>query len=262
MLHGWLDNAATFQFVVDAFENDWHVIAPDLRGHGGSHFGHEPYFFMQHIADLDSLLEHYSPSQPVRLIGHSLGANVSSIYAGSRPERVNCFVNIEGMAPAPRYMDSGPDKVIGQWLTRLRAGPKNRVYADRAELAARLCQANPRLTSVRAGFLAEEFSRMRADGRVEFAIDPHQYVPSPTFGHRLVVEACWSRIEAPVLLITGSESYMLNQFDDDPEIFRQRVALLQRGEHVNIGGAGHNLHHEVPEQVAALAEEFMLRWTV
>src|SRR4051794_15211078 len=53
MLHGWMDCSATFQFVVDELQQRWHVIAPDWRGHGGSHRTRETYPFLQYIADLD-----------------------------------------------------------------------------------------------------------------------------------------------------------------------------------------------------------------
>lgn len=52
--------------------------------------------FNDYIADLDALLEHYSPRQPAQIVGHSLGGIVASLYAGIRPERVSRFANLEG----------------------------------------------------------------------------------------------------------------------------------------------------------------------
>ena len=82
LLHGWMDSSPTFQFVVDALQRDWQIIAPDWRGFGGSTwFGH-PYWFPDYHADLEVLLDHYAPHGPVRLVGHSMGAAVAGVYAG------------------------------------------------------------------------------------------------------------------------------------------------------------------------------------
>src|SRR5262245_42868500 len=168
MLHGWMDCSATFQFVVDEFRQPWHVIAPDWRGHGGSHRTGESYLFLQFVADLDAVLEHYSPNDPVSLVGHSLGANASSVYAGSRPERVDRFVNLEGLAPVPGLWKGTLAEQVERWLAGLRRGMRNRSYSDQRALAERLSQANPRLTAERANFLAREFCREQPDGTFEF----------------------------------------------------------------------------------------------
>ena len=79
MIHGWMDISASFQFVVDALTRDWHVIAPDMRGFGHSAWAQGGYWFPDYLADLEALLDHYSPDAPVRLLGHSLGGNVTSV---------------------------------------------------------------------------------------------------------------------------------------------------------------------------------------
>ena len=88
LLHGWMDTSATFQFVVDALRHDWQLIAPDWRGYGETTWLHRPYWFPDYYADLEALLAHYAPEGPVRLVGHSMGANIAGIYAGLRPQRV------------------------------------------------------------------------------------------------------------------------------------------------------------------------------
>ena len=95
-LHGWGDVGASFQFVVDAMKGHWRIIAPDWRGFGQSQWNDGPYFFPDYIADLDALLEHYSPQAPAQIAGHSLGGIVAGLYAGIRPERVCRIANMEG----------------------------------------------------------------------------------------------------------------------------------------------------------------------
>ena len=96
LLHGWMDVSASFQFLVDALARDWRLLAPDWRGFGPSQWNDDAYWFPDYIADLDALLEHYSPEQPARLIGHSLGGNAACLYAGIRPERVERLATLEG----------------------------------------------------------------------------------------------------------------------------------------------------------------------
>ena len=96
MLHGWMDVSASFQFTVDAFARDWHVLAPDWRGFGLSQRAPGGYWFPDYIADLDALLEACTPDAAVPVVGHSMGGNVAGLYAGIRPERVSKLVLAEG----------------------------------------------------------------------------------------------------------------------------------------------------------------------
>ena len=97
MVHGWMDVSASFQFLVDALQRDWCVIAPDWRGYGRTEKPRaDSYWFPDYLADLDAILRHYSPAAPVNLIGHSLGGNVACLYAGARPERISKFTGAAG----------------------------------------------------------------------------------------------------------------------------------------------------------------------
>ena len=98
MVHGWMDVGASFQFVADNLQGDWHVIAPDWRGFGLSErISGDTYYFPDYLGDLDAMLDHYSPREPVNLLGHSMGGNVVGLYAGVRPERVRRLINLEGV---------------------------------------------------------------------------------------------------------------------------------------------------------------------
>ena len=230
MLHGWMDCSATFQFVVDELRLPWHVIAPDWRGHGGSQRTGETYPFVQYIADLDAVLEHYSHNEPVSLVGHSLGGNVSSVYSGIRPERVKRLVNMEGIAPVPGLWEGTPAEQLGCLLATLRRGVRNRRYPDQRALAERLREANPRLTVERSYFLASEFSRVQTDGSFEFDVDPYHNARAPMLGHDSIVESTWPRITAPVLLITARESDLYTAYSTVPGTFERRLALLRNVE--------------------------------
>ncbi|MHA7165884.1 alpha/beta fold hydrolase, partial [Burkholderia pseudomallei] len=116
MLHGWMDVAASFQFVVDALAGDWQVIAPDARGFGLSDWpvaaqGGGHYWFHEYLADLEALIDHYTPDGEVNLVGHSMGANVVCLYAGARPQRVRRVVDLEGFGLAPARAEQAPRRL-------------------------------------------------------------------------------------------------------------------------------------------------------
>ena len=96
LLHGWQDFSASFQFLVDGLAREWRCIAPDWRGFGQSQWNNDCYWFPDYLADLDALLDHYSPHEPARIVGHSMGGNAACVYAGVRPARVVRLVTLEG----------------------------------------------------------------------------------------------------------------------------------------------------------------------
>lgn len=82
MVHGWMDVAASYQFVVDAFARRPLHHCPGAVFGKTSAGGVDNFWFPDYLADLDFLLDHYAPNQAVNLVGHSLGGNVVVLYAG------------------------------------------------------------------------------------------------------------------------------------------------------------------------------------
>jgi pimeloyl-ACP methyl ester carboxylesterase len=172
MLHGWMDMSASFQFMVDCLRRDWHVIAPDWRGFGlTDNSGADSYWFPDYLGDLDAILQHYSPDAPVNLLGHSMGANAVSIYAGVRPARIRKLINLEGFGLPVTRAEDAPGR-YAKWLDELREAPALRHYATLADVVARLQKTNPRLTGERAAFLADHWAKQNADGAWEILGDP------------------------------------------------------------------------------------------
>ena len=153
LLHGWMDVSASFQFVVDALAHDWYVIAPDWRGFGLSDWAPDGYWFPDYFADLDALLDVFSPGAAASIVGHSMGGNVAGIYAGVRPGRVARLVLAEGFGLKPTQPSQAPDR-FDRWLKEQGRGEGFRAYATLADVAARLRKTNPRLTQDKARFLA------------------------------------------------------------------------------------------------------------
>ncbi len=125
LLHGWMDVAASYQFMVDAFSEDFlrgrTLIAPDWRGFGLTPWGGaDHYWFPDYLADLDFLLDHFAGQRPVDLVGHSMGGNVAMLYAGVRPERVRRLVNLEGFGMPETQPEQAPLR-YAKWMDELKA---------------------------------------------------------------------------------------------------------------------------------------------
>jgi pimeloyl-ACP methyl ester carboxylesterase len=262
MLHGWMDVAASFQFVADALGDGWHVIAPDWRGYGLSERAPaDCYWFPDYLADLERLLDAVVP-EPTVLVGHSMGGNVALLYAGIRPGRVSAVVNLEGFGLRETHAKQAPDR-YAQWLDELKAGAVMRDYADADEVAARLRRNNPRLTAARAAFLAQHWARPGPDGRWSVAGDPAHRIVNPTLYRLDEVLACWQRIKCPVLWVRAAQTDVLRYVAETPvdaiaEVERRR-AFIGDVEALVIEHAGHMLHHDQPEQVARAIADFVGR---
>jgi pimeloyl-ACP methyl ester carboxylesterase len=265
LLHGWMDVAASFQFLVDAFRRDWHVIAPDLRGYGESAWQPQGYWFADYVADLEALLDHFAPGEPATLVGHSLGGNIVMQYAGVRPQRVRALVSLDGFGIPAESAEKAPKK-IARWLDALREPVGFKPYASLEAVADRLQSNNHRLPRERARFLAACWAEVLDDGSARLRADPRHKLPFPTVYRMDEVQAVWHCITAPVLWVAAAESDIPKWLNDHPEGeagadnlagVRRRFAHVPNGRLVTIADAGHMLHHDQPVAVAAAIESFL-----
>jgi pimeloyl-ACP methyl ester carboxylesterase len=263
MLHGWMDVSASFQFVVDALGPEWHVVAPDWRGFGLSErTPGDCYWFPDYLADLEFLLDFVQADAPVNLVGHSMGGNVAMLYAGVRAARVATLVNLEGVGLRAAASGEAPDR-YGQWLDELKASPSLRDYATLDDVAKRLRKTNPRLSPERAAFLANHWAEPDGSGRFRVAADPVHRIVNPVLYRAEEAMACWQAIRCPALMVLGSESDVLRHVAPEREQARaelaRRFSAVPGAEEVTIDGAGHMLHHDQPDIVARLIEDFLAR---
>jgi pimeloyl-ACP methyl ester carboxylesterase len=256
MLHGWMDVGASFQFLVDALVRDWRVIAPDWRGFGKSEWCDDGYWFADYIADLDAILGHFSPDAPARLVGHSLGGNVVTLYAGIRPERVAKAVSLDGFGIPAESAQSAPDK-YAKWLDALRDPPQFAPYANLAAVADRLQKSNARLPRDRAEFLASHWAEVLPDGSARLVSDPRHKLPFPIVYRMEEVRAIWARVRAPVLWVGASDSFVLKWLGGGDQGLHERMRALPDCQLITIPDAGHMLHHDRPDAVAAAIEPFL-----
>ena len=249
-LHGWADTGSTFQFVADVLGADWRIIAPDWRGFGQSARGAASYWFPDYLADLHAILEHYVPSGKVPILGHSMGGNIASLYAGTMPERVAALINIEGFG----LSDTDPADAPGryrEWITAAVAGPEFADYPDFGALAKRIRKRSPGLSDARAEFVARQWAKLDDEGRVRLRADPAHKLPNPVLYRRAESEACWQNITADVLLVHGETSPFAARFGSMASLpFPQARAE-------EIAAAGHMIHFEAPQRLADIATEFL-----
>lgn len=253
-LHGWGDTGSTFQFVVDEFQQDWFVVAPDWRGFGETVADANGYWFADYLADLDQLLKQYSPAQPLRLVGHSMGGNVAGLYAGVMPERVRAFVNIEGFG----LPDSDPEMAPARYRAWIEKGvetPAFSVFSDFSALAERIRRRSPRMSMAQAEFVAREWAVSAGDGEVRLRADPRHKLPNAVLYRRAEAEACWKQVHADVLVVAGSDSNFIapqeaGQAASIPDLpFPRATGRL-------IEDTGHMLHFEQPGKLARTIEGF------
>jgi pimeloyl-ACP methyl ester carboxylesterase len=255
LLHGWLDTGDTFQFMVDALRKDWPLVALDWRGFGRSEWPQQGYWFPDYLGDLDALLDHLSPGVPARLVGHSMGGNIACMYAGIRPERIRSVVNLEGFGLARTSPAQAPAR-LQKWLNQLKTQSERKDYASFEELAGIILFRYPRFSPAQAAFVAAAWGKLHAGGRVRLAGDPRHHWVNPILYKREDTEACWRELRAPLLMVVGELSDILAKLGADGTEAAYR-AIFPHIETARVAGAGHMLHIEKPDLVAALVESFL-----
>src|SRR5215470_6788672 len=122
LLHGGRDHCRSWDWVAAELRRDFHIVAPDLRGHGDSQWAvGSTYSMIDYVLDVAALLNSLSLF-PVNIVGHSLGGGVSLQYAGIYPDRVARLVAIEGLGPPPGITKpSSASARMLQWVREMQA---------------------------------------------------------------------------------------------------------------------------------------------
>ncbi len=262
LLHGWMDTGASFDFVARYLSDAFYLIAPDLRGFGKT--GHSPnplgYFFYEYIPDLHALFNAYSPDEPLRILGHSMGGNIASLYAGTFSERVSHLINVEGFGISDTAPERGPDR-MRKWVEALGMPmPGFRPYPDRDALADRLRIPNPHLTLEQARFIADSMGESISNG-VRLAADPKHKLPSPYLFQLQNAIPFWQRIAAQCLLVYGEKTsmgvWLQGEGDLKAEISRRLAHFPKSSQVVEMKDCGHMIHHERPQELAEHIRKFL-----
>jgi pimeloyl-ACP methyl ester carboxylesterase len=253
LLHGFLDVAWSWRRTVEAgLAGRFHIVAPDLRGHGdsGRVGAGGYYYFTDYLADVHALVQTLARER-LSIVGHSMGGNVASYYTGTFPARVRRLALLEGLGP-PVQAVAGPERVRA-WLSgwqRLRESAP-RTYASIDEAAARLREHDQLLSLEVSRELAEHGTVEEAGGRRRFKHDPLHATAGP-YGYQVeVAERFWRAVTCPVLLVDGDRS----EFQVADSAARQACFADSRRE--LLAGAGHMMQRHQPEALAKLLGAFL-----
>ena len=244
LLHGGQDHCRNWDWVAQRLRNDWHIIAPDLRGHGDSQWSATGSYTMAgYIYDLAQLIDQQRLA-PVTLIAHSLGGNIALRYAGVYPEKVKALVSIEGLGPSPKALAERArltiDERMRKWidLEHNLAGRLPRRYATIEDAFRRMQAANKHLSPEQARHLTQHGVNQNEDGTFSWKFDNYVRVWPPYDMQVEEVQQLWARITCPTLLVYGRESWASNPQEDG------RARHFKNARVVSFEGAGHWVHHD------------------
>jgi pimeloyl-ACP methyl ester carboxylesterase len=256
LVHGGRDHCRNWDWVAQALRDDWHVVAPDLRGHGDSHWSPDGSYTMAgYLYDLAQLI-HQQQLAPVTIIAHSLGGMIALRYAGIYPATVAKLVAIEGLGPSPEKLAKRPPRHIAQrmdeWIREQRAlsGRLPRRYASIEDAFRRMQEENPHLSAEQARHLTVHGVNQNEDGTYSWKFDNYVRAWPPYDMSGRDTELLWSRITCPTLLLYGTESRSGNPAEDG------RARPFRTARVGGVDGAGHWLHHDRLDEFLRIVKNF------
>lgn len=271
VLHGMRDVALSLTELAQTLATDYHVLLPDLRGHGLSEKCGN-YTMQACIFDLHTLLDTFE-LPAAALVGHSLGGQIAIRFAALFPERVRAAVFVEGLGPPVR--DSAPPGSrsrlqieAARLLTTLTLPARGRPLPDVEFAASRLLANNPRLAPERARKLAEQGTWTDPEGHLLWAFDPRVGSIFLGVGHEDSAQY-WPNVQAPTLIISGAHAHEYwssaipagsdwrGEFA--PGELEARVASFPDHEHQIFENSGHMVHYDEPERLADASLDFLRR---
>jgi pimeloyl-ACP methyl ester carboxylesterase len=257
LVHGGRDHCRNWDWVAEALRDDFHILAPDLRGHGDSQWAPDGQYNMAaFVYDLAQLI-HQQGLAPLTIIGHSLGGNIAVRYTGLYPDNVAKLVSIEGLGLSPKLQaarDAIPiDQRLRDWIAEQRAmsGRQPRRYASIDEALGRMREENRHLSEAQARHLTVHGVSRNEDGSFSWKFDNYVRTFPPvdlTTGQQ---QTLWGRIACPTLLVYGGDSWASNPAEDG------RLGYFSNAEVALFEGAGHWVHHDKTEAFVARVKAFL-----
>jgi len=244
LVHGGRDHCRNWDWVAEAFRDEYHIIAPDLRGHGDSQWSMGGSYTMpEYVYDIAHLVDQKNMA-PVNILSHSLGGMISLQYAGLYPDKVKSIIAIEGLGVSPLMMAKSAGKSINEkligWADELRkvSGRTPRSYASLEDAFKRMQDENPHLSEDQARHLTVHGANQNEDGTYSWKFDNYVRIFRPYGLSPEEIRHLWSRITCPTLLIRGTESWASDPIEDG------RFNSFQNANVASIDGAGHWAHHD------------------
>jgi pimeloyl-ACP methyl ester carboxylesterase len=253
LVHGGLDHARSWDWVARDLRDDFHIYALDLRGHGNSAWAPGAlYSAAEHLLDLSALADIVN-AFPVHIIGHSLGAVVTLLYAGVYPDRVKKIVAIEGLGLPLQAAERPAPERLREWIesTRKAESRATHSYQSLKAAVARMKEANPFLSDEMAEHLTLHGTNWNADGSIIWKFDNYARLFPPYGANLEDAREVFRRIACPALLFWGRAS-----FARDPELTGEAGAIRDHRV-VRVDQAGHWLHHDQLEVFLRETKRFL-----
>lgn len=257
LVHGGRDHCRSWDWVAEKLADRYHVIAPDLRGHGDSAWAPDGNYEMgAFVYDLAQLI-HQLDLAPVTIVSHSMGGNVSLRYTGLYPDNVRKLVAIEGLGPSPKVLAERAETPFAErfrgWIDKKRqaAGRTPRRYATLDDALARMIAENSYLTPDQARHLTIHGINRNEDGSWSWKFDNYLNVWPVVDLPQSDIELLWSAISCPTLLLYGADSWASNPEKDG------RIAHFNTARVIEFENAGHWLHHDQFDRFMSTLEDFL-----
>ena len=254
LIHGGRDHCRNWDWVAQELREQYHIIAPDLRGHGDSEWSRGgQYALIDYVLDVAQLLEHLRLF-PITLVGHSLGGGIACQYSGIYPDRVKQLVSIEGLGPPPEHIRQGPaHQRMHDWIAQMQAfaGRHVRRYPSLDEAVQRMQEANKHLSAEQAYHLTLHGTYRNEDGTYTWKFDNYVRSQSPYSFNLEEAKGIWGRVTCPTLLLRGLESWASDPMLDG------RAQAFPNACCVSIAQAGHWVHHDQLDKFLEVVGDFL-----
>jgi pimeloyl-ACP methyl ester carboxylesterase len=257
LIHGGRDHARSWDWVAEELRHDWHVIAPDLRGHGDSSWSPDGNYEMSAFVYDIAQLVHQLNLAPVTIVSHSMGGNIAIRYTGLYPENVRKLVAIEGLGLSPAMQAErdalGIQKRFRQWIEDKRnaAGRTPKRYPNIEAAFERMKSENAYLTDEQARHLTVHGISRNEDGTWSWKFDNYLNIWAMFDMPREDLLALWHAITCPVLMLYGEKSWASNPEEDG------RIEHFPTAKVVEYENAGHWLHHDQFDRFMADVKAFL-----
>ncbi|MEP6485548.1 MAG: alpha/beta hydrolase [Rudaea sp.] len=253
-LHGWLDNAGTFDRLAPLLCGKFHIVALDFPGHGRSDWRPSGgwYHYIDYVSDVIAAADALGWKR-FNLLGHSLGGTVASVVAAARPQLVDRLLLIEALGPL------ASDPALA--LEPLRRGIDQRetfeektlrVFAREEEAIDARRKVNDLSSEAATAIVSRGLKSV--SGGFSWSSDPRLTLASPVRLTEEQVLAMLRGIACPTLLVLAQP--------DAPylprETMQRRIEQVANIEVHRIDG-GHHLHLENPQPIANLIDAFLAK---
>jgi len=253
LVHGIQDHSRSWDWVAQAFRDQYHILAPDLRGHGDSEWSKGgTYSRLEYVYDLAQLIRQQELN-PLTIISHSLGGTIASMFAGVYPEKVEKLIIIEGIGFYPSRYSDEPSFRLKDWIEAnyALAGRIPKRYRSQEDAYQRMQETNPHLSPNQARHLAQNGSNRNEDGTYTWKFDNYTRARTPYDVPEDDMRKLWQRINCPVLIVNSKQGYPNRIGQNGTLDYFSNVRLVE------IDGAGHWTHHDQLRQFVEVVGEFL-----